>query len=38
LETVSNELERIGVSLGGEGEEVFSDLADRVRAVVDWID
>lgn len=38
LETVSNELESIGVSLGDDGEEVFSNLADRVRSVVDWID
>jgi hypothetical protein len=38
LETVSNELERIGVSLGEDGEEVFGNLADRVRSMVDWID
>ena len=38
LETVSNELESIGESLGEDGEEVFGELADRVRSVVDWID
>jgi hypothetical protein len=37
LENVSNELEGIGESLGSEGEEVFGDLAERVRSVVDWI-
>jgi hypothetical protein len=37
LETVSNELEGIGEALGQEGEEVFSNLADRVRSVTNWI-
>ena len=38
LETVSNELESIGDSLGEDGREVFGDLAERVRSVVNWID
>jgi hypothetical protein len=37
LESVSNELESIGESLGEEGEEVFCDLAERVRSMVSWI-
>jgi hypothetical protein len=38
LETVSNELEGIGQALGNEGEEVFADLAERVRSVIEWVD
>jgi hypothetical protein len=38
LETTANELEGIGESLGEDGDEVFSDLAERVRSVVNWIE
>jgi hypothetical protein len=38
LETVSNELESIGEALGDDGEEVFGNLAERVRSMVDWIE
>jgi hypothetical protein len=37
LETVANELDGIGQALGSDGEEVFDDLAERVRSVVNWI-
>ena len=37
LDEVSNQLENIGESLGDDGEEVFSKLADRVRRVVDLL-